>query len=221
MAQNSARMRSEVPPLSSSKTGPHLTQRVPLVLCLVRCSLKLWRRHTLARFVSQRLRIVGFMRVSSPRRIQRTPQRYTQPSSRPTRRSSLTKSSACYGTSRVAFASALLPTAATSPLHCFEVLELDGHSKTDLPQSMTWAVPVKVSTSPDSTRFKHAPKDVSSYSMEDSCDKRHMARHHPIHAQHFTVRSHFTAQLPCVRLGFDVWRRINSSPPFFSRHETM
>ena len=34
-------------------------------------------------------------------------------------------------TSRVAFASALLPTAATSLLHCVELSELDEHSKTD------------------------------------------------------------------------------------------
>ena len=58
----------------------------------------------------------------------------------------------CYAC--VAFALALLPPAATSLLLCVEVLELDGHSKTDLPQSMTWAVPLKVSTSPDTTRFK-------------------------------------------------------------------
>ena len=37
------RRRSAVLTLPSNRTGLHLTQLVPLVLCLVRCSVKLWR----------------------------------------------------------------------------------------------------------------------------------------------------------------------------------
>ena len=40
-------------------------------------------------------------------------------------------------------------------------------------------------------------QNVSSHSMADSRDKLHLARHHPIHAQNFTIRSHSTAQVPC------------------------
>ena len=69
---------------------------------------------------------------------------------------------------------------------------------------MTCTVPMKVSASPDGTRSKvhrlchlvlpqHIPTDVSSHSMADSRDKLHQTRHHPIHAQNFTNKSHSTS----------------------------
>ena len=39
------------------------------------------------------------------------------------------------------------------------------------------------------------PTEVSSHSMADSRDKVHLTRHHPIHAQNFTIWSHSTAQV--------------------------
>ena len=45
---------------------------------------------------------------------------------------------------------------------------------------------------------QHIATDVSSNSMAHSRDKMHSTRHHPIHAQNFTIRSHSTAQVPCL-----------------------
>ena len=84
------------------------------------------------------------------------------------------------------------------------------NTRRQIPQSKTWKVPMKVSTSPDSTRFKvhrlchlvlsqHVATDESSHSMADSREKAHLTRHHPIHAQNFTIKSHSTAQIPCLR----------------------
>ena len=76
---------------------------------------------SLARFVTKRLRFTGFMGVSR----------------RSTLRTAVIKThekitgDQIKRTSRVAFASALLPTAATSQLHCVELFELDEHLKTD------------------------------------------------------------------------------------------
>ena len=39
------------------------------------------------------------------------------------------------------------------------------------------------------------------HSMSDSRDKLHLKGHHPIHAKHFMIWSHSTAQVPCSRLG--------------------
>ena len=51
--------------LSSNKTELRLRQHVPLVLCLVKCSVKLWRGPLfLARFVFKRLRFGEFLGVS-------------------------------------------------------------------------------------------------------------------------------------------------------------
>ena len=65
--------------------------------------------------------------------------------------------------------------------------------------------PTKVSTSPNSTRFRlhrlchlvlsqHIPTDVSSHSLADSRANLHLTRHHPIHVQNFTIKTHSTAQ---------------------------
>ena len=85
------RRRSAVLTLSSNRTGPQL---VPLVLCLGRCSVKLLCGRSLARFVPKRQRFCGvYGSLSSFRSTQRTPRRHAQPSSRPTRRSPVTRSS--------------------------------------------------------------------------------------------------------------------------------
>ena len=89
------RRRSAVLTLSSNRTGPNLTQLVPLVFCLVRCSVKLWCGQ-LSRPICPRTTALGGVcgSLSSLRRTQRTPRRYAQPSSRPTSRSQVTRSSA-------------------------------------------------------------------------------------------------------------------------------
>ena len=85
--------------------------------------------------------------------------------------------------------------------------------------------PTKVSTSPDSTRVKvhrlchlvlsqHIATDVSSHSTADSRDTLHLTRHHPIHVQNFTIRSHSTVQVPCLRPCLNVWRRVHSTGNF-------
>ena len=61
---NAARRRFAVLTLSANRTGLHLTQIVPLVLCLVRRSVKLGVATSLARFVATRPRLVGFVEVS-------------------------------------------------------------------------------------------------------------------------------------------------------------
>ena len=58
------------------------------------------------------------------------------------------------------------------------------------------------------------PRDVSSHSMADSRDKLHLIRHHPIHAQNFTIRSHSTAQVPCSCLA-STCSDVSSRPPCF------
>ena len=58
------------------------------------------------------------------------------------------------------------------------------------------------------------PTDVSSHSMADSRDKLHLTRHHPIHAQNSTIKSHSTAQVPCSRLA-STCSDVSSRPPCF------
>ena len=67
------------------------------------------------------------------------------------------------------------------------------NSRRQIPQSLTWTVPVKASTSLDSTRFKvhrlcclvlseHIPTYMSSHSIAGSRGKLHLTRHHPTDA---------------------------------------
>ena len=58
------------------------------------------------------------------------------------------------------------------------------------------------------------PTDVSSHSMSDSRDKPRLTRHHPIHAQNFTIRSRSTAQVPCLFLA-STCSDVSSRPPCF------
>ena len=123
-----------------------------------------------------------------------------------------------------------LPCCRRRLLRCIAALNCSSSTNTRrwIPQSMTWKVPMKVSTSPDSTRFKvhrlchlvfsqHIPTDVSSRSMADSRDKLHLTRHHPIHAQNFTIKSRSTAQVP--RLCFaSTCSDVTTGPPFFGNY---
>ena len=62
---------------------------------------------------------------------------------------------------------------------------------------------MRVSPSPDSTRFKVHRLWASCLlpAHPDSRDNVHFALRHPNHAQNFTVWSHSTGQVPCSRLG--------------------
>ena len=61
--------------------------------------------------------------------------------------------------------------------------------------------------------------DVPSHSTSDSRDKLHLTRrHHPIHAQNFTIKPPSTAQAPCSCLA-STCGDVSSRPPFlFFRH---
>ena len=50
--------------------------------------------------------------------------------------------------------------------------------------------------------------------LADSRDKLHLTRHHPIHAQNFTIRSHSTAQVPHPRRA-STCSDVSSRPPCF------
>ena len=52
---------------------------------------------------------------------------------------------------------------------------------------------------------QHTPTDSSSRSTADSHNKLHLTGHHPIHAQNFTIRSHSTAQAPCLMVCLNVF----------------
>ena len=56
--------------------------------------------------------------------------------------------------------------------------------------------------------------DVSSHSTSASRDKLHLTRHHPIHAQNFTIWSHSTAQEPCSFL-VSTCSDVSIRPPCF------
>ena len=72
-----------------------LTQLVPLVLCLGRCSVKLWCGPLSRPICPQTTTLCGvYGSLSSLKRTQRTPRRCAQLSSRPTRRSPVTRSTA-------------------------------------------------------------------------------------------------------------------------------
>ena len=102
-------------------------------------------------------------------------------------------------------------------LRCFTALNCSSSANTRrrILQLMTSTVPMKVSPSPASTRFKvHrlCATDVTFHSRSDSRDTLHLTRHHPIRAQSFTIRSYSTAQVPCSCLG-STCRDVSSQPP--------
>ena len=53
-----------------------------------------------------------------------------------------------------------------------------------------------------------------SHSMAASRNKLNLTRHHPIHAQNFTIWSHSTAQVPCSCLA-STCSDVSSRPPCF------
>ena len=60
----------------------------------------------------------------------------------------------------------------------------------------------------------HMATDVSSHSTSASRANLHLTRHHPIHAQNFTIWSHYTARVPCSCLG-STCSNVSSRPPCF------
>ena len=108
------RRRAAVLPLSSSRTGPCLKELVALALCLVRCSVKLWRGHSLARFVPKRLRSVVFLEVSRrPGELNGRHEATRSHQQDPREDHRCPDQAYDHGISRVAVTSASLPTAAS------------------------------------------------------------------------------------------------------------
>ena len=60
--------------------------------------------------------------------------------------------------------------------------------------------------------FQHIATDATSHSVADSRDKLHLTRHHPIHAQRFTIRS--LSQVPCCCLA-STCSGVSIRPPCF------
>ena len=61
---------------------------------------------------------------------------------------------------------------------------------------------------------QHITTHMSSHSTSDSRDTLHLTRHHPIHAQHFTIKPPSTAQVPCSRFA-STCSDVSSRPPCF------